>query len=90
MNTAKAFGWTMGVAGVWEILAPFIIGYSAATGALWDSIIIGAVLIVLGIWTALSGNAGAYVRSAGLTLCLAFGSSLRRFSSHTVAPSVRR
>lgn len=52
MNTAKAFGWVTGVAGLREILAPFIIGYSAVTGAMVDAIALGAVLLVLGVWTA--------------------------------------
>ena len=54
MNTAKAFGWVTAVAGVWEILAPFVIGYSTVTGGLVDALVLGAVLLALGLWTALS------------------------------------
>lgn len=54
MNTAKAFGWVTAVAGVWEILAPFIIGYSAVTGGMVDAVVLGGVLLVLGLITAFS------------------------------------
>ena len=59
MGTAKAFGWVTVVAGVWEILAPFILGYSATTGAMVDAIILGVVLLVLGLWIALSRSNGS-------------------------------
>ena len=54
MNTAKGFGWVTAVAGVWEIVAPFILGYSASTGALVDALVLGIVLVGFGLWTALS------------------------------------
>jgi len=56
MGTAKAFGWVVVVTGVWEILAPFIIGYSAVTGALVDAIILGILLLGGGLITGLSRN----------------------------------
>lgn len=62
MNTAKAFGWVTAVAGVWEILAPFIIGYSAVTGGMVDALVLGGVLLILGLWTALS-RSQATIRS---------------------------
>lgn len=58
MNTAKTFGWVTAVAGVWEILAPFIIGYSAVTGAMVNAIILGILLLGLGLWTARAQGAG--------------------------------
>jgi hypothetical protein len=42
------------MAGLWEVLSPFILGYSAITVALWNAIIVGVVLIVLAAWAALS------------------------------------
>lgn len=58
MSTSKAFGWVTAAAGVWEILAPFIIGYSAVTGGLVDAVVLGGVLLALGLWTALSRSEG--------------------------------
>jgi hypothetical protein len=57
MGTAKAFGWVTLVAGVWEILAPFIIGYSSVTGPTTNAIILGIVLGLFGLWVALSKSA---------------------------------
>ncbi len=50
MNTqSKQNKWTI-VVGVWEMLAPLILGYSARAGGLWNGLICGALLIVFGIW----------------------------------------
>lgn len=62
MSTAKAFGWVTLVAGVWEILAPFILGYSSVAGPTTNAIILGIVLGVLGLWVALAKSSGT-VRS---------------------------
>lgn len=59
MKTAKSLSWLVAVAGLWEILAPFILGFSAATVAMWNAIVIGVVLIVLAVWAALSENVTA-------------------------------
>ena len=56
MKTAKSLSWLVAVAGLWEVLAPFILGYSAVTVAMWNAIVVGVVLIVLAAWTALSEN----------------------------------
>lgn len=56
MKTAKTLSWLVALAGVWEVLAPFILGYTATTVALWNAIIIGIVLVVLGVWAALAQN----------------------------------
>ena len=54
MRTAKSLTWLVAVAGLWEVLAPFILGYSATTVAMWNAIVIGAVLIILSVWAALT------------------------------------
>ena len=58
MKTAKTLSWIVALAGLWEIVAPFILGYTATTVALWNAIIIGAVLAVLAVWAALTDNEG--------------------------------
>ena len=35
------------LAGLWLILAPFLLGYTAITGALWNDIILGATVVLL-------------------------------------------
>jgi uncharacterized membrane protein len=53
MKRAKTLNWLVAVAGLWEILAPFILGYSVTAVAMWNAIIIGVVLIVLAVIAAL-------------------------------------
>lgn len=56
MKTVKSLSWLIALFGLWELIAPFILGYSAVGVAMWDAIIIGLVLIVLGAWAALSNE----------------------------------
>ncbi len=74
MKTAKSLNWVVAILGIWELLAPFILSYSkvqkAAEGAqkaaalpktgnaMWDAIIIGIVLLIVGAWAALSNSVG--------------------------------
>jgi len=41
-------GWVCIIAGIWLILAPFVLGYSANVSALWNEIIIGVILLGVG------------------------------------------
>ncbi len=54
MKTAKNLNWIIALVGLWEILAPFIFGATGTAAFLWDAIIIGAALAILGVWAALS------------------------------------
>lgn len=58
MTTAKTLSWLVALTGLWEALAPFILGYSVTTIAMWNAIIVGVVLIILAIWAAVSNQAG--------------------------------
>ena len=58
MGTQKTLSWLVALAGLWEAVAPFILGYSASTTPLWDAIIFGAALVILGVWAALSNQEG--------------------------------
>lgn len=53
-STARALDWIDTAIGVWLILAPFILGYSVITVALWNAIIVGAIVAVLSAWAAVS------------------------------------
>lgn len=54
MGTQKGLSWVVAFAGLWQIMAPFLFGYSSVQAVLWNSIIIGSLLIILGIWAAVS------------------------------------
>jgi hypothetical protein len=56
MKTIKTLSWLVVLLGAWEVIAPFILGYSAFAGALWDAILLGIALIILAGWAALSNQ----------------------------------
>ena len=56
MQTVKILSWIIALAGLWEIVAPFIFGMTATTAFLWDAIIVGLALVVFGAWAALANN----------------------------------
>lgn len=58
MGTQKTLSWLVALVGLWEVIAAFILGYTASTTAFWDAIVVGIVLIVLGAWAALSNQEG--------------------------------
>ena len=53
--------WTVGVLGVLAVIAPFILGFSALTAAVWTSVVAG-VLITLFAGTKLSMGVGHRAR----------------------------
>jgi hypothetical protein len=50
----SGLSWVNALAGAWLVFAPFILAYSAVTAALWNDIIVGIVVAVLAIWSAVS------------------------------------
>jgi hypothetical protein len=47
-------GWMDVLLGVWLIVAPFVLGYTARPNALWNNVILGAVIAALAVWSAAS------------------------------------
>lgn len=39
--------WVAGVLGLAAVVAPFVLGFSVLTAALWSSIVLGAIVVVL-------------------------------------------
>ncbi len=52
----KALNWIIALAGLLAIIAPFVLGFSTMTATLWSNIIVGVLLIIFGVWAALSDN----------------------------------
>ncbi|HZD11622.1 MAG TPA: SPW repeat protein [Candidatus Binatia bacterium] len=46
--------WTNVLLGIWLAAAPFILGYSEIAAAMWNDIIVGIAIIVLGAWSAVA------------------------------------
>jgi hypothetical protein len=43
--------WTEGALGVWLIVSPWVLGFSAAFGARLDAVVIGILVVALSAWT---------------------------------------
>lgn len=43
----EGVSWMNFVLGIWLILAPFILGFSWVAAALWNSVILGAIVLIL-------------------------------------------
>ncbi len=52
----KALNWIIALVGLLAIVAPFVLGFSTMTAALWSNIIVGILLIIFGVWAALSNR----------------------------------
>jgi len=56
MGTQKILSWLVALAGLWVVIAVFVLGYTASPAALWNALIFGVALLVLGVWAALSNQ----------------------------------
>ena len=56
MRTSNRINWVVAILGVWEIIAPFVLGYVTVRPPFWNNIIFGAALLVLSVWSALSAS----------------------------------
>ena len=46
--------WANAVLGAWMAISPWIYGYDFNDGRMWNSLIVGLVVLVLGIWSAVA------------------------------------
>jgi uncharacterized membrane protein YtjA (UPF0391 family) len=52
--------WVNVVLGLWMIIAPFVLGTAAVSGAImWNDIIVGVLFVIFGAWSALAANTAA-------------------------------
>ena len=54
VRTARRLDWIAVVAGVCLMIAPFLLGPPEIAAGLWNDIIVGGVVLVLGAWAALA------------------------------------
>ncbi len=52
----KALNWIIALVGLLTLIDPFVLGFSTMTATMWSNIIVGALLIIFGVWAALSNN----------------------------------
>jgi hypothetical protein len=46
-DEARWEAWVAGIAGVLAVIAPFVLGFSALTTAMWTSVVLGIVVVIL-------------------------------------------
>lgn len=47
----QSLSWTNTILGVWLIIAPFVLGYSATTMAMRNDIFLGIIVVALSLWS---------------------------------------
>lgn len=48
--------WLTGLIGIWIIVSPWVYKFSNLTGALWNSIIFGVIIVILAIWSGVAAG----------------------------------
>ncbi|MCM3569951.1 SPW repeat protein [Neobacillus mesonae] len=43
--------WLTGLIGIWLIVSPWVYSFSSNSGAMWNSIIFGIIVLILAIWS---------------------------------------
>ncbi len=58
MTLQKTLNWIIALAGVWMIIASFVLGYGVGAAPFWDALIVGIIFLVLGAWAAMTSQVG--------------------------------
>jgi len=58
--------WVSLIAGAWLFVSPWVLGYTAATAGMWSAYILGAVAVLLALWTLTAPD--ARIGAAGLAV----------------------
>ena len=53
-DTAKTMNWIAAGAGLWLIISSFILRYPVQGAGLWNDVIVGVIVSVLGVWSVLA------------------------------------
>lgn len=46
---SKTLSWIEVLSGIWLIIAPWVLGFSAVAGATWDSVVLGLIVSIVGL-----------------------------------------
>jgi hypothetical protein len=52
-DTARRLDWIAVAAGAWLMIGSFVLGNPVSSPGLWNDIIVGLLVIILGVWAAL-------------------------------------
>jgi hypothetical protein len=50
----EGLSWLNFVLGIWLILAPFMLGFAAIGAAMWNTVIVGLIVLILAAWSAVA------------------------------------
>ncbi len=56
VNIAKRMHWVAAAGDAWLILGSFVLGSPFASPGLWNDILVGGIVIILGLWAALASS----------------------------------
>ena len=59
VRTARTMNWMAALAGIWLIVATFLLRDLPTTAGLWNDLIVGVIVVILGVWAALALPRGA-------------------------------
>ncbi len=52
-RSAVGLSWINALLGIWMIISPWVYGYAATSvGRMWNSVIFGIIVLILGVWSA--------------------------------------
>ena len=55
--------WVNLIIGIWVFFSPWILGFSGMSAALWNMLIVGAVVVILSIWALSSASSSENVQA---------------------------
>ena len=89
MRAGRSLSWVVALIGLLELVSPFVLGFSGLTTPLYNSIIFGILLIILGVWAANSKDARTDrtldIVNAIIGVWLILSPFILGFSMHSVA-----
>jgi hypothetical protein len=51
--------WLTALVGAWLVLSPWVLGYATETTLVWNAIVSGGILVVMGLWTSFEESESA-------------------------------
>lgn len=54
IRTARTMDWIAVIAGLWLILATFLLRDLTITAGWWNDLIVGVIIVILGVWSVLA------------------------------------
>lgn len=50
--------WLNGLVGLWLVLSPWVLGFSAQAAAMWSVVVLGALIAIASFWKAIEAHQG--------------------------------